>query len=86
MSSIDPEASTSSAYILQPGRPQATATSDSIDDQASSTSEAFASATGFEASSAQATAPAHEHNGSDGDNSIEEVLHLLVEDVQSANA
>lgn len=83
MSSVDPEASTSSAYILQPGRQQATATSDSNDASSTSTSESVVSATGFEASSAQATGSAHTHNG---DGSIEEALHLLVEDIQSADA
>lgn len=80
--SVDQQAPPSSAYILQPGRQPATASSSYTDQPPSDGKTLVPSATGPEPLSAQATTPAHEHSG---DDSIEEVLHLLVADLQSGD-
>lgn len=80
MSSVDPEATSSSAYILQPGRQQATAT-DGSNSPSAGTNEVAPSATAIEASTAQTNPPAHQH---DGDGSIEEALHLLVDGFEAS--
>lgn len=84
MSSVDPEATSSSSggWILEPNRQQATST-DGGENQATSTSQAAPSATPFASSTEETTAHSHDEAG---DGSIEPVLHLLVDDLESASA
>lgn len=85
MSLVDPSASSTSGWILQPGRQQATATESSSVESVIPSGNGETPTVAALDSSPQATAPAegHEH---DGDGSIEENLHLLVDDLEPQSA